>query len=1172
MTEHGPADPADPSGFGALLRELRTRAGINQQTTATRAGLSARALRDLEHGRVRRPRARTVHRLADALALTTDQAAALRTAATRDDHAPGTGRTTLLLLGPLLLRRGRDTVPIGSPTLHRLLGLLALTHPAAATRQEITDTLWPAGPPASQQSLVHTHVSRLRRLLSPDDPDDPAAGVVRTPTGYRLGLPRHRTDLGRFDDLLARTTCLWHAPDPDAAHQDLTRALRHWRGPVLADADPALRRHPAAVAANERRIRAALLHADTALLLRRPDHSVPLLRELAHTEPLHEGLHARLILTLAASGRQADALDTYTRLRTRLDEELGVTPGPELHDAHLRVLRGLPGPTATRPAPRATGEHWPLPHTPDAPDAPNALDAQPRVLPGPTAGWPPPRAAGEHQSLPHTPNAPNAPGIPNTLGAFPKPAQLPPTTGPFVGRHRQLSALDALLPADPDHLDHPGEPAARPPLLVVVGPPGIGKSALAAHWAHRHRDRFPDGQLFADLRGHSARPAPHPDEVLARFLRALGTPPDRLPADPDEAAALYRTLLADRRLLVLLDDARDAEQVRPLLPGAPGCAVLVTGRTRLTGLVAGDGARRLTLDPLDPAEGALLLGSVLGPCRVAAEPAAAHRLVRACGGLPLALRLAAADLTTRTTALADYAPAHPDAAHPDAALLARLDLADDPRTGLRAAFGHSYRVLPAPARRMFRLLGRAPAAGLTAATATALAATGPTETTALLDRLADAHLVREEPPGHYRLPGLLHPYAAGLAAEGDEGCGGGCGDGGSGAVDVNPLIDAHQQFGGDQWIDVEQPPTISGLTGRQHPNATATRVCDAEPAEAKHELTHRPLIPVAPVPPRDLASGGSDGRGGPHPDDITVLGLICWKLGRLPEAAEHFTQAARVLATGPATNSGPGPAPATSSGPATATATGSGHSGGASDREAIARTNLAVVQRALGRPGEAIRGIGEALPVHRWHRNRFSEAVALSCLSRAHTDLGDHATGRLLAHSALAAARAGRSRALEAGARLALADSYLRAHRPAEATAAYREALRSAEASGDRHPQAAALAGLAAALIETDPRAALRTAERALALARAAEYRVLEGDALTVLARVHVRLCEPHAALALGADALALHRATGHRPGETRTRLVLALAAAALGADADAVRHRREALLLVRATGGTPPR
>ncbi|WP_033260357.1 tetratricopeptide repeat protein, partial [Kitasatospora setae] len=435
------------------------------------------------------------------------------------------------------------------------------------------------------------------------------------------------------------------------------------------------------------------------------------------------------------------------------------------------------------------------------------------------------------------------------------------------------------------------------------------------------------------------------------------------------------------------------------------------------------------------------------------------------------------------------------------------------------------------ARHLFRLLGHAPAAGLTAETAATLAATTPAETATQLARLADAHLLHERPPGHYRLPGLLHPYAAGLPDETGR------------PLDVNQLPDAKRAS------DLDRDPEHNQLID-------LTRTTDRKVLPLlTPSLSRTPSLPRTPA---------RQPQPGPYPDDITVLGLICWKLGRLPEAADHFAHAARLLGA-PSRDDGPGGAADRED------RDREDRDREDADREAIARTNLAVVQRALGRPAEAIRLLGETLPVHRRHHNRFSAAVALTCLSAAHTDLGDHATGQLLAHSALTAARAVRHRALQANAQLALAESHFTARRTAEAAAAHREALALAEASGDRHPQAAALAGLAAALLDTDPRAALRTAERALALARAAEFRVLEGEALTVLTRVRARLGDPHTALSLGRDALARQRETGHRPGEARAHLALAQAAAALGSDAEAVRHRREALLITRAAAGSIP-
>ncbi|MEW1626774.1 BTAD domain-containing putative transcriptional regulator [Streptomyces sp. NPDC089173] len=699
MSERTSAEVLSPGGpegeqgaFGHRLQAYRRRAGLSQEAAALRAGISTRALRDIERGRVQRPQARTLQQLAEVLELSGSELAELL-ATTRTGPPRGAARPRLLILGPLALQRGRAPVPVTSPMLRRLLGLLALKHPEPSTQREITDTLWPSGPPSSHQSLIHTYVSQVRRLLDPGGPRTaPAPTVVRTPTGYLLQASRSQTDLGHFDELLAQAERLHRTPDPQAAYESLTQALQWWRGPVLADADPVLRQHPAAVVVNERRVKAVLLYADTALLLRRPEEAVPVLWSMVNTEPLHEGLHARLILTLGSCGEQAAALNVYSRLRDRLDKELGIAPSAEVRDAHLRVLR---------------------------------------------------------QQLPRAQH-PDRPAPAGRTAAGPLPAQLPAMSGSYVGRLRQMRDLDALVSPDPARRSH---------VMAVVGAPGVGKTALAKHWAHARREHFADGQLFVDLRGHSPLPALRPGDVLAQFLRALGAPPDQLPADEDEAAALYRTLLADRQMLIVLDNARDAEQVRPLIPGARGCAVVITSRSRLAGLVANDGARQLALDVLDPDEARRLLGSIVGECAASAEEEAARRLVRVCGGLPLAIRIAGANLVARDTGIAGYCA---ELAGDD--MLSRLRVEGDRRSTVRAAFDLSYLALPAEARRMFRLLGLMPGPDVSVNGAAALADATSAAAAGLLVTLTDAHLVRERGAGRFGLHDLVRSYARELVS------------------------------------------------------------------------------------------------------------------------------------------------------------------------------------------------------------------------------------------------------------------------------------------------------------------------------------------------------------------------------------------------------------------------
>ncbi|WP_162907592.1 AfsR/SARP family transcriptional regulator [Allorhizocola rhizosphaerae] len=330
------------------------------------------------------------------------------------------------------------------------------------------------------------------------------------------------------------------------------------------------------------------------------------------------------------------------------------------------------------------------------------------------------------------------------------PAQLPADVATFTGRDRYLKQLDELMRAGP----------AAVVISAVAGAAGVGKTALAVHWAHSVRDRFPDGQLYADLRGFTPRTPPlRPIDVLARFLRALGVPDPVIPTELDAAAAMFRTVTADRHMLILLDNARDADQVRPLLPGGPGCLVLVTSRDRLAGLVAQEGAVPVRLGALTSEESASLLAELLGPETASAQPDTVARLARLCGHLPLALRIAAANLSTRPgITLDEYV-----AALSTGNRLAELAFAEDPQAGVAATFDLSYTALPAPAARLFRLIGLAPCHDVDAAAVAALGGITTVEAVGLLGLLTAAHLLDEPAYGRYTCHDLLRHYAASLA-------------------------------------------------------------------------------------------------------------------------------------------------------------------------------------------------------------------------------------------------------------------------------------------------------------------------------------------------------------------------------------------------------------------------
>lgn len=331
--------------------------------------------------------------------------------------------------------------------------------------------------------------------------------------------------------------------------------------------------------------------------------------------------------------------------------------------------------------------------------------------------------------------------------APPRPRQLPPAAEHFTGRTGELARLDRLL-RDRDGI-------APVVISAVSGMGGIGKTTLAVHWAHQAREGFTDGDLYIDLQGFhpSGRPVA-PEDALGRFLAALGVAEDRMPATLDERAALYRTLMADRNMLVLLDNARDANQVRPLLPAAPACRVLITSRSRLSGLAVREGAQRISLDILSLRESVQLLRHAIG-ARAAEEPGATAALAELCGLHPLALRIAAERIA------ADRSASVRDAVEElhHAPRLGALAVDDDDSTAVRAVFSWSYRTLPTPARRLFRLLGLHDGPDLPLPACAALAGLGRTETGLLLSQLVDAHLVEQPSHDRYGVHDLLRLFA-----------------------------------------------------------------------------------------------------------------------------------------------------------------------------------------------------------------------------------------------------------------------------------------------------------------------------------------------------------------------------------------------------------------------------
>jgi len=745
-----------------------------------------------------------------------------------------------------------------------------------------------------------------------------------------------------------------------------------------------------------------------------------------------------------------------------------------------------------------------------------------------------------------------APAVRRPAPATP-PWQLPMDVPGFTGRAEQLARLDALLP------DGTGTSPGTVVITAIAGTAGVGKTALAVHWAHQVRERFPDGHLYVNLHGYAPGSPLGPLAALAQMLGALGVAADGVPLQLDQAAGLYRSLLAGKRVLVVLDDARSAAQVRPLLPGSPGCLVLITSRDRLDGLVASHGADRLALDVLTPAEAVSLLGRIMGAPRVAAEPRAAGDLAQVCGFLPLAVRIAAANLAGQ--------PAEPIAGYVARLRrgdrLAELAVDGDAHAAVGAAFDASYTTLDPDAQRMFRLLGLVPGPEVTAPAAAALARVSPDRARRLLERLSAAHLVEPRAAGRFGFHDLLRRYAHRRALHDD---------GTRRRKEARRRLLSWYLHTADAAVGLLYPgrlhlpipsPTPRQLVGRFDEPAGALAWLRAEranlvaavsdAAEQGHPQVawlladtmrgyfwhHRHMTDWLTVAQAGLAAaaGTDDLRAQAAGHRSLAMALSC--LGDYAQAADHHGSALELA-----------------------------RRAGWADAEAASLAGLGLTYRDWGRLREAAGHLTQALARYRQTGSKLGEAVTLVNLAGVTRELGwpQRAAGH--AGEALAVSREIGSQGGEIAALSTLGETDRDLGRLDDARRHLSQSLALTRELGDRYGEAHALCVLA--MVHRDAgrhTKALEAARAGLALTRELREPRTQAEALTTLGSIHLRRGRPQQAIGRYRQAFDLSRQSDTRYPETGALLGLAAAHHELGRYSLAAEYAQQALAVARKAG-----
>jgi DNA-binding SARP family transcriptional activator/tetratricopeptide (TPR) repeat protein len=971
-----------------------------------------------------------------------------------------------------------------------LVGLLALNTGSVVAQSRLVDALWGEDPPRTAVRSLHSHVSRVRQALQTCGLGDVL--LTREP-GYLLAVPRDQVDVHLFEDAVRA-----------GAVEHLRAGLGLWRGDALADGDPA-----GWAAAEVERLHEARLSAveelwDAELAAGRHVAAVGELERELVGRPGRERLVGLLMLALYRCGRHADALDRYERLRSRLADELGVDPGPQLQRLHTAILRRDPGLDLPEPEPAPL---VPLPQT--------------RPVP----------ATGRPAAVP---------------------AQLPPPVGHFAGRADELCELDSA--ATQGNADD-----AR--IVVVSGPAGVGKTAFAVQWAHQARARFPDGQLFVDLRGHDPDAALTPTEALTHALRALGVPAERVPADLTEQTVLYRSLIHDRRLLVVLDNGGTADHVLPLVPSTDSSLLVVTSRHQLTSLAVHHGVRAVQLDVFSPDEGRGLLCRVLGAERVERESAAASELVELCGRMPLALRIAAAKLAARPRQ--DLAELVDELTGGDR--LGALSVDGDARS-VRTVFASAYSALSEPAARLFRLLGLHPGVHFTSYLAAALTGLTYGRARRSVDELAAAHLVTEIASGRYRFHDLVRLFAR-ECAEDEE-------DDEQRAAAVGRIIEWYLSVA-DAANRTLDPARDRVKPEFRHPPADP-------PFEPRHGAVlafldgeHDNLLPLVEYAARhghdevawqltyllagyfesrghwaDRVAVGRCGlgaarqRGDPVVEGLMLsgLGVSCIASRRYDEALTHLRQALEIMR-------------------ATGDLRGEGH----------VHNNLAAAYAELRRFDEAVGSFGQALDVHTANGHRHGQTLTLNNLGYMYGQIDQPELSLRHLERGLDLAVRDTDPRLEAAILHSMGQTLRRAGDLSAALARFASALDLRRGIGDRRGEARTLTERGTTLLEVpDAAAALDDFGAALALCRGLADPHGEAVALANLGRAHLVAGELDAAGERLRQATAARVRVPDGYEEATLHRHLAELCERLGEVAQAARHRDLAVGLYRKVNALP--